>query len=90
MSCVSVGPDFNKPTAPLADSWLEENRERIEGIPVDSGAWWKLLKDPVLDSMIAAAFMENLTLQVAAISSTSRQFSARSTTEGFRIAGYQG
>ncbi len=56
VSCMSVGPDFNRQTAPLAETWLEENRERIEGVPVDSGAWWKLLNDPVLDSMIAAAF----------------------------------
>ena len=63
---MSIGPDFNRPTAPLSDSWLEENRERIEGVPVDSGEWWKLLKDPVLDNLIAAASNENLTLQGAA------------------------
>ncbi len=66
VSCMSVGPDFNKLTAPLADSWLEEDRGRIEGVPVDLGAWWKLLKDPVLDDLIAVASDANLTLQGAA------------------------
>ena len=66
-SCVSVGPDFNNPTAPLADSWLPGKETRIEGVPVESGAWWKLLKDPVLGKLIAVASDENLTLQGAAV-----------------------
>ena len=65
-SCMRVGPEFNKPTAPMADEWLGASRGHTEAVPVDSGAWWKLLKDPVLDNLIAAASDENLTLQGAA------------------------
>ena len=66
VSCMSVGPDFKKPTAPLTDSWLGASRGSMEGVPVDSGAWWKLLRDPMLDNLIATASNENLTLQGAA------------------------
>ena len=69
--CASVGPDFVRPTSPVLDQWMEANATAPAG---GSGLtsrsqpvvrWWETFEDPTLNELIADAYAQNLTLQVA-------------------------
>jgi NodT family efflux transporter outer membrane factor (OMF) lipoprotein len=61
-----VGPDYRRPPAPLAPSWLDEADARVlEGPPPDE--WWRVLEDPALDALVGLAYRQNLPLQAAAL-----------------------
>ncbi len=62
-----LGPKFMRPEVLTAAEWREMATEQYIGEPVDTVDWWKKLNDPVLDSLIAEAFEQNLTLQTAAL-----------------------
>lgn len=70
-ACVTLGPDFEAPTADVEASWAEHGRE-LSGATL-SQAWWTLFNDPVLDRLIEAAYNQNLPLQIAGL----RIFEAR-------------
>ncbi len=60
-----VGPEYCRPGADVADYWIEAGDERlVESVPSDP-QWWSMLNDPVLDSMIQAAYGQNLSLREA-------------------------
>ncbi len=60
-----VGPDYCRPAAPVASEWIDYREGAIKSEPADLSAWWTTLNDPVLDSLIANAYQQNLTLRVA-------------------------
>jgi len=64
LSACKVGPDFQRPTASVAAHWIDEPSAPL---PQDSAAaaWWTLFKDPTLDALIAEAYHNNLSLQIA-------------------------
>ncbi len=66
-ACVKVGPDFVRPDAPVLPNWLEATDSRISGSPAEHGVWWKEFDDPVLDRLIDAAHLQNLTLRIAGV-----------------------
>ena len=62
-----VGPDFQKPVAPVADQWLEA---RNRSVITDRQAyvdWWSVFNDKPLNRLIQTAFEQNLSLQTAGI-----------------------
>src|SRR4051812_13129386 len=61
-----VGPNFQEPPATVAASWIDDTDAQIAQAPADCGAWWKVFRDPVLDSLIATAHQQNLDLKSAA------------------------
>ncbi len=65
--CASVGPEFQKPEAEVADSWLEAHDPRVDPSSSAYQDWWAVFNDPVLDKLIATAYAENLSLQVAGL-----------------------
>jgi NodT family efflux transporter outer membrane factor (OMF) lipoprotein len=65
--CFEVGPDFSTPSAPVADKWLESADSRVKQPARDDSAWWKSLNDPILDTLIATAYRQNLSLQTAGV-----------------------
>jgi len=65
--CVTVGPDFEKPEAELADSWIEAHDPRVDTSSAAYQDWWQVFNDPVLDGLIAHAYMENPSLQIAGL-----------------------
>ena len=51
--CTTIGPDFEKPEAPVADHWQQQKEEGLVAGPVELVEWWKVLNDPALDRPVA-------------------------------------
>ncbi len=65
--CATVGPDFEKPEAQVADSWLEAHDPRVDTSSSAYQSWWEVFNDPVLNGLIEMAYSQNLNLQVAGL-----------------------
>jgi NodT family efflux transporter outer membrane factor (OMF) lipoprotein len=65
--CKTVGPDFEKPEAPVADSWLNAEDERVDTSTTAYQVWWEVFNDPELSRLIDTAYQQNLSLQVAGL-----------------------
>src|SRR5262249_47177408 len=65
-SC-SVGPKFAKPAAPLNAEWSARDSAQVATQAPADTAWWRGFNDPTLDSLIAIAYRQNLSLQVAGL-----------------------
>lgn len=61
-----VGPNYCKPAAPVADKWIDSGDERLREQSPENYEWWKVLNDPVLNSLVLRAYGQNLTLREAA------------------------
>jgi NodT family efflux transporter outer membrane factor (OMF) lipoprotein len=57
-----VGPNYCKPPAPVAGEWIEAKDAHVESRQLQ--AWWGVFNDPTLNSLIANAYEQNLTLRV--------------------------
>jgi len=66
-SCKTVGPDFEKPEAPVADNWLEAENSKVDTSTANYQDWWTVFEDPVLTKLIDTAYQQNLNLQVAGL-----------------------
>jgi len=64
--CITLGPDFTNPEAPIATSWQTKDASLSED-PREQAEWWKLFNDPALDILIQMAYRQNLPLQVAGL-----------------------
>jgi outer membrane protein TolC len=60
-----VGPDYRKPAAPVAESWIDAADSRVSEESPALDQWWTVFHDPVLDRLIQQAAAQNLTLQQA-------------------------
>lgn len=65
--CASVGPDFKRPEAALAESWSAKDDPRIATQAAADSLWWKTFNDPALDRLVELAYRQNLPLQVAGL-----------------------
>ena len=65
--CATVGPDFEKPEAEVADTWLEAHDPRVDTSSSAYKNWWEVFNDPVLNELIEMAYSQNLNLQVAGL-----------------------
>ncbi len=61
-----VGPNYAKPTAPVEEKWIDNQDKRLVSQTPENVEWWKVLNDPVLNSLVKRAYNENLTLRQAA------------------------
>ena len=66
-ACTAVGPNFQKPDAPVAEGWLESADDRISTEGGDYREWWKSFNDPALESLIQQAYENNPTLEIAGL-----------------------
>ena len=64
--CITLGPDFTDPKAPIATSWQTKDAS-LSDKPREQIEWWKLFNDPALDVLIQMAYRQNLPLQVAGL-----------------------
>jgi outer membrane protein TolC len=67
MSGCAVGPDFVRPDAPEEDEWIDGDSPQVRAEQADLTDWWKVLDDPVLDSLIETSYRQNLPLQIAGL-----------------------
>jgi NodT family efflux transporter outer membrane factor (OMF) lipoprotein len=61
-----VGPNYQRPPAPLADDWIDASNPRVKVGPADYSAWWRVFGDPVLDDLVKTAYEQNVNLRIAA------------------------
>ncbi len=73
--CAMIGPDFQRPQAPVAEHWAT-SLDKADGGSVATpiradeeqvSQWWKAFNDPLLDSLIEEAYRQNLDLQMAGL-----------------------
>jgi NodT family efflux transporter outer membrane factor (OMF) lipoprotein len=62
-----VGPNYGRPPAPVAQDWIDADDVRVRKDSYDLSRWWTVFNDPVLDSLVCAAYQQNLTLRQAGI-----------------------
>ena len=62
-----VGPEYCKPVAPVADSWIDEYDERVKTELPNYADWWIVFNDPVLDGLMEQAYQQNLDLKSAGL-----------------------
>jgi NodT family efflux transporter outer membrane factor (OMF) lipoprotein len=67
VGCTSLGPDFEKPEALVAEDWIEVDQEKISRQPADHPEWWTVFNDPVRNQLIETARSQNLTLRSAGL-----------------------
>ena len=60
-----VGPEYRRPHAAVAHDWIEAGNAHLAESESGDPQWWSTLNDPVLDSLIEAAYGQNLTLREA-------------------------
>lgn len=60
-----VGPQYARPTAPIADQWIDASDSRISSNPDEHRKWWTAFNDPDLDNLICLASRQNLSLRAA-------------------------
>lgn len=60
-----VGPDYHRPSAPVADEWIDSESSRISSQAGDDSAWWTVFNDPVLNRLVQTAYSQNITLREA-------------------------
>jgi NodT family efflux transporter outer membrane factor (OMF) lipoprotein len=62
-----VGPDYQQPTAPVANDWIGRDASGIAPGAEPIGPWWESFGDPVLTNLIAEAYRGNPSLQAAGV-----------------------
>jgi hypothetical protein len=60
-----VGPNYERPPAPLAPAWIDAANPKVKSVPADYSAWWTTFRDPVLDDLVRTAYAQNVNLRVA-------------------------
>ena len=65
--CTAVGPDFTKPSAPVAGSWIEKDDPKVKTVSADYSQWWTVFEDPILNNLVRIAYTNNPNLQVAGL-----------------------
>jgi NodT family efflux transporter outer membrane factor (OMF) lipoprotein len=65
--CSMVGPDYVKPTTAEPDKWLESQDPQIESKETDFSQWWTVFNDPVLTTLVEAAYRQNLPLHITGL-----------------------
>jgi NodT family efflux transporter outer membrane factor (OMF) lipoprotein len=60
-----VGPNYRRPPAPLASEWIDSRAPGVNLATQDLNYWWASFRDPVLNTLIAQAYQQNLTLRAA-------------------------
>ena len=68
LSGCAVGPDFKTPQAQVAKEWVGSDDPHITAREdADYSNWWTVFDDPILDTLVGAAYQQNLPLQVAGV-----------------------
>jgi NodT family efflux transporter outer membrane factor (OMF) lipoprotein len=60
-----VGPNYDRPPAPLASEWIDAKNPHVKSVPADYSTWWRVFRDPVLDDLIRIAYAQNVNLKIA-------------------------
>jgi NodT family efflux transporter outer membrane factor (OMF) lipoprotein len=61
-----VGPNYQRPPAPVAPHWIDENDSRVRSVEGDDSHWWTVFNDPKLNDLVQVAYQQNLSVREAA------------------------
>ena len=89
LSGCAVGPDYQRPDAPLPDRYLTQPRgaANITAHPLVSAAWWDGFDDPLLSSFVSRALAQNLDLAQASAQLAQARAGADAATAALLPAG---
>lgn len=62
-----VGPEYCPPTADIAENWIDSDDPRVIPAPPQHEDWWLMFQDPVLNSLVEGAYLDNLSLRAAGL-----------------------
>ena len=62
-----IGPDYEAPELDVEKQWLEDGDPHLKLTEGDFREWWKIFKDPVLNTFIDKAYAQNLKLRAAGL-----------------------
>jgi NodT family efflux transporter outer membrane factor (OMF) lipoprotein len=66
--CAMVGPDYEEPTAPVEEEWVQAEDPAVSVERPVAPEWWHTaFQDPVLDQLVDDALEQNLTLRSAGL-----------------------
>ena len=65
--CTMVGPDYVRPPAPTAADWIETNDHAVKREPAEVSTWWTVFHDPVLNTLVETAYLQNPSLRAAGV-----------------------
>jgi len=65
--CAMVGPDYVKPTPQEPTDWLAKEDPKVKTEDIDYAKWWTVFNDPVMNTLVEAAYNQNLSLQIAGL-----------------------
>jgi len=60
-----VGPNYQKPPAPVANEWIDSKSQGVNVATGDLSCWWTVFNDPVLNTLVDQAYRQNLTVRTA-------------------------
>jgi NodT family efflux transporter outer membrane factor (OMF) lipoprotein len=60
-----VGPEYGRPPAPVADTWIDAGDRRVRSDEDDLSHWWTVFNDPVLADLVNGAYHQNISLRQA-------------------------
>jgi NodT family efflux transporter outer membrane factor (OMF) lipoprotein len=58
-----VGPNYQRPPAPVAAGWIQAGDPRVQVPPPCDGTWWEVFQDPTLNSLVGRAYQQNPSLR---------------------------
>ncbi len=67
ISCAAVGPEFTKPEVELAPDWINLGEHELQTSPQEQAQWWQVFNDPVLNKLVALAWEQNNSLEIAGL-----------------------
>jgi NodT family efflux transporter outer membrane factor (OMF) lipoprotein len=67
LAACTVGPDFKKPKVSVPEGWSAKSDPRIATQTAADSRWWSAFNDPALDRLIATAYRQNPSLQIAGL-----------------------
>jgi NodT family efflux transporter outer membrane factor (OMF) lipoprotein len=62
-----VGPNFARPPAPTAATWIEAEDAHVRTAPAEAIRWWEVFDDAALSRLVDMAYAQNLTLRAAGL-----------------------
>ena len=66
--CMTVGPDYHVPTAPVMPDYLAYGDPLLDTTAPAAPEWWKTaFNDPILDQLVEMALAQNLSLRSAGL-----------------------
>ncbi|HEV3122866.1 MAG TPA: efflux transporter outer membrane subunit, partial [Isosphaeraceae bacterium] len=60
---LKVGPEYGRPPAPVAESWIQSSDPRVMNHQLEDDHWWDLFQDPALSSLVRTAYAGNPNLR---------------------------